>query len=123
MISNILATATLFLGEVLPQDEQQVLEGFCTEAFNHWSRRLKDGVALEACQFALVPACALTALEGFLMGREGAAAPISFTAGEVSLRQEGGNFMIRLQGLRAAAERLMAPYVPDEGFYFRGVRG
>ncbi len=123
MIPDIIATAALFAGETLRTEEQQVLEGFCTEALTQWSRRLKETVAPEDCRAALIPACALTALAGFLTGREGVAVPLSFTAGEVSLRQETGETDHRLWKLREEAARLMAPYVTDGDFHFRGVRG
>ncbi len=122
MIPEVLETAVLFAGESLSTAEQRVLEGFCTEALAQWSRRLKETVTPEDCRAALIPACAMTALAGFLTGREGAAAPVSFTAGEVSLRQETGGGD-RLQRLREEAARLMAPYVTEERFLFRGVRG
>ena len=122
MIPDMLAAAVLFVGEPLRAEEQRVLEGFCSEALAQWSRRLKDTVTPEDCRTALIPACAMTALAGFLTVREGAAAPVSFTAGEVSLRQETDGHL-RLQRLLDAAARLMAPYVIDEGFQFQGVQG
>lgn len=123
MIPDILNTAALFAGEPLGAGEEMVLEGFCTEALTQWSRRLKETVTPEDCRTALIPACALTALAGFLTGREGAAVPLSFTAGEVSLRQETGEAEHRLRQLREEAARLMVPYVGDGDFHFRGVRG
>ena len=44
----------------------------------------------------------------------------AFTAGDVTIRREGGR---ETASLLEQAERLMAPYVVDGGFFVQGVRG
>ena len=45
----------------------------------------------------------------------------SFTAGEVSIRRRDGGE--RGKALRLQAMQVMRPWLRDEGFVFRGVRG
>ena len=59
------------------------------------------------------------ALEG-LERAVGSGRVSSFTAGEVSIRMGG---TAGEGGLTATAERLLAPWLGETGFAFRGVRG
>ena len=48
----------------------------------------------------------------------------SFTVGEVTVRQSGGqSAAVMAETLRQTAERLMRPYAASGEFCFRGVRG
>ena len=81
-------------------------------------RRLKPGVAPEDCGSAFPLAAALCAMDG-LEGAAGTAGVSSFTAGEVSIQTRG-----REEGSRTdQAQRLLAPWLGETGFAFRGVRG
>ena len=51
---------------------------------------------------------------------DGAEGVTAFTAGDVTIRREGGR---ETAALLEQAERLMAPYVVDGGFFVQGVRG
>ena len=80
-------------------------------------RRLRAGVAPGDCGSAFPLAAALVAMDG--LDRAGGAGDVSaFTAGEVTLRlrETGG-------GRREQAERLLAPWLGETGFAFRGVEG
>ena len=81
-------------------------------------RRLKAGVSPRDCGSAFSLAAALTAMDG-LDRAAGEGDVSSFTAGEVSIRlqeQSGG-------GRTEQAERLLAPWLGETGFAFRGVEG
>ena len=67
-------------------------------------------------------AAAWLALAGLRTGREENGIPVSWTAGAVSVKgtESAGQ---PAETMRAQAERLMAPFLRDETFYFRGVRG
>ena len=81
-------------------------------------RRLKPGVAPEDCGSAFLLAAALCAMDG-LEEAAGTAGVSSFTAGEVSIHTRG-----REEGTRTdQAQRLLAPWLGETGFAFRGVRG
>jgi len=80
--------------------------------------RLKRGVTPEHCGSAFPLAVALVAMDG-LERATGGSRVASFTAGEVSIRTQSAE----QGGLTAQAERLMAPWLGETGFAFRGVAG
>lgn len=120
MLEKILAISVGFLEETPSETERVSLEVLCQAAMDRWMLRLLPGILSADCR-AFVPAAAFTGLAAFLSAR-GASAPLAaVTAGDVSLRYEAGKDMaVRLQ---EQAEALMAPYVQESGFAFRGVRG
>lgn len=81
-------------------------------------RRLREGVSLQDCGSAFPLAAALTAMDG-LDRASGEGEVSAFSAGEVSLqlRERGAG------GRREQAERLLAPWLRETGFAFRGVEG
>lgn len=81
-------------------------------------RRLKPGVSPQDCGSAFPLAVALAAMDG-LDGAAGEGEVSSFSAGEVSvqLRERSGG------GRMAQAQRLLAPWLQETGFVFRGVKG
>ena len=79
-------------------------------------RRLKPGLTPEDCAEVFPLACAL-AVMGTLQEITGEDRLTAFTAGEVTIRTEGA-----CQSARAA-RRLLSPWMGDEGFCVRGVRG
>jgi hypothetical protein len=78
--------------------------------------RLKPGITAEDCGAAFPLAVAMTAVAG-LEGMEGEVS--SFTAGDVTVRRGGGH----AAALTARAEGLLAPWLKETGFAFRGVMG
>ena len=81
-------------------------------------RRLKAGVSPQDCGSAFPLAAALAAMDG--LDRAAGEGDVSaFSAGEVSiqLRESGGNSRM------GQAERLLAPWLRETGFVFRGVDG
>lgn len=103
--------------------ESPLLEPLCRAAQQRWESRLRPDLTPEDCREAFVCAAAFTAAADLTAGRGGGAVS-SFTAGEVSVKGRGAAESASLaRDLRAAAERLMAPYAGEESFCFRGVRG
>ena len=100
--------------------ELPLLEALCAAAEAELAGGLREGLAPEDCSDAFRCAAALLATAALLPGREAGEA-LQFTAGEVSLRAGGG--CETAAALRRQAEALMAPYRPDGGFAFLGVRG
>ena len=71
------------------------------------------------CESAFLPAAAWMALAGLAAGG-GEAGVTAFTAGDVTIRREGGQ---EAAALLDQARRLMAPYVTDADFFVLGVWG
>ena len=82
-------------------------------------RRLKPGTSPGLCGPAFPLAAAMLAMDG-LERAVGSGRVSSFTAGALSLRMGG---TAGEGGLTATAERLLAPWLGETGFAFRGVRG
>ena len=100
----------------------EVCEGLrtaCRAAQAVLSARLRAGIGPGDCGEAFPLAAAYLAL-GTLetMGDDGVSA---FTAGDVSIRR--GEPSGRLDRLERQAVELLRPFLRDEGFLFRGVRG
>ena len=104
------------------ETEMPLLEALCTAAAEETERRLREEQRPEMCTDAFLCAAALLAAAGLLPGRECAAVE-QFTAGEVSLRQGGGDLCQAAAALRRQAAAMMAPYWKDDSFAFLGVRG
>lgn len=123
MLQQLTGLARGFLGEELSPEEEERLALFCAVVLSDWTARLLPHYQAEDCQDALLPAAALTALCSFLTVRNAVEPPLSFAAGDVSLRcGEDGRHQTVVQ-LKERAQEWMRPYVVDEGFAFRGVRG
>lgn len=120
MMEEILAMAQK-LGRVSDGD-LEALEALCQAAEAEVGGRLREGLTPEACGPAYVLGCAWLALAG-LAGNEAGRSPLRFTAGEVSVQEEGGDAPQRAQALRMQAEAVLAPYLKDRGFVFQGVEG
>lgn len=123
MIGEIVSMAKAFYGRAPEAEQETLLTRLCEEAFIQWGNRLKSGLTAEDCPAAMIPACAWTALAGFVGGQAGSGSWTSFRAGEVSVSGGGQGGQTASLALREQAERIMAPYVEDEGFVFQGVRG
>ena len=101
--------------------DRALLEPLCLAAEGTWLARLREGVAPEDCGEALPCAAAFTAAADLAAGGDGVA---SFSAGDISVRLEGGGERAgRAESLRQAAERLMEPFVRAEGLWAQGVEG
>ena len=99
--------------------QEELLSALCQAARRELEGRLKPGVTPEDCESAFVPAAAWMALAWLNTGT-GSEGVTAFTAGDVTIRREGGR---ESAALLDQAQRLMAPYIRDGGFAFLGVRG
>ena len=101
--------------------ERTLLEPLCAAAERSWLGRLREGGTAADCGEALPCAAAFTAAADLAAGGDGVA---SFSAGDISVRLEGGGERAgRAESLRQAAERLMEPFVRAEGLWAQGVEG
>ena len=80
--------------------------------------RLKKGVTAADCGSAFPLAAAMVVMDG-LDRAVGSDRVASFTAGDVSIRTAGASDSSRTQ----QAQRLLAPWLGETGFAFRGVAG
>lgn len=98
--------------------EEAALELLCRAACRRLDGRLREGVAAEDCADAYVTAAVWLALAG--LNGSGASGGVSrFSAGDVTIQKDSGS----ADGLEKQAWALMEPYLKDDGFVFRGVRG
>lgn len=101
------------------QDEE-MLRTLCAAACRTLDRRLRDGLTAEDCEGAYPLAAAWLVMD-WVRGSRGLEGITSLSAGDISVRREAGSG----DGSKLAqkALELMAPYLKDEGFVFRGVSG
>lgn len=105
------------LGKV-DEGDREVLELLCAQAAEELTLRLRKGVTPEQCGDAFPLAGAWLALAGLSAAGDGVE---RFTAGDLTIQhREGG---ARETAYRLQAEQVIRPYVRDDGFVFRGVRG
>ena len=98
---------------------EDVLRMRCANACQALDRRLKDGVTAEECQGAYPLAAAWIAMDWLRCG-QGLEGITALSAGDISVRREGSGDSGELS---QKAFELMAPFLRDDGFVFRGVRG
>lgn len=120
MTQTILEYARLLGG--WDEGQEALLAALCGAAETALRNRLREGLAPEDCGGAFPVAAAWMALAGLCAGDCAHEEATAWTAGAVSVTRAtpAGE---RAEALRAQAERLMAPYLRDERFCFRGVRG
>ena len=100
------------------QDET-VLRTLCGNACDMLDRRLKDGLTAEDCGEAYPLAAAWIALD-WLRSGQGLDGVTYLSAGDMTVRRDGGGDG---ESLSRRAMELMRPFLRDDGFVFRGVRG
>ena len=121
MHERILALAQTMSGA--RDTEASLLELLCTVQEQNWSERLRGDLSPEDCRDAFCCACAFSAVAGLLAGRGCGENVESFKAGDVSLKKSSETeARTAADNLLCQAERLMAPYVTQDWFCFRGVR-
>lgn len=104
-----------------PEDEA-ALRTLCQAAEEELTGRLRPGVTAGDCGERFPLAAALLALSG--LAAAGAAGGVRrFSAGDVTVEEQGTDAAARAAALRLQAERVMAAWLKDDGFVFPGVRG
>lgn len=99
--------------------EETVLRVLCRSACGALDARLKDGLAAEDCEGAYPLAAAWLVMD-WLRGSRGMDGITALSAGDISVRREGGGDS---GSLSRRAWEIMAPYLKGDGFVFRGVPG
>lgn len=115
MTERIVETAAL-LGR---REKSEELTLLCEQAAAELTAQLREGLTPEECGGAFILAAAWLALAELETAGEGDVK--SFTAGDVTVHKRDGEG--RREALRLQAKQVMRPYLKDEGFIFRGVRG
>ena len=120
MTEEILALALQLGGR---EEDEEILRTLCQAAEAELAGRLRTGVSAEDCGEAFPLAAAYWALAGLsAAGQQGTVE--SFTAGDVTIRQGSGSTAAgQTAALREQAERLLAPWLQDDGFCFQKVMG
>ena len=114
--------AALALGGSAPENET-ALRVLCGMAEQELRPRLRRGVTAEALGDCFVQAAAMLALAFYTRLRD-VDDRASFRAGNVSVTRRGaGAVGSSADALRRQAETLLAFWLEDSGFSFRGVRG
>ena len=106
------------------QAEENVLDKLCTAACAEIEGKLREGISKEDCEGAFTCAAAWLAAAALVSARAGGEDVSSLRAGDLSVTKRGAaECAQQYERLRYQAWELMAPYVKDSGFCFRGVRG
>lgn len=106
------------------ESEENVLDRLCTAACGEIEGKLCEGISKEDCEGAFICAAAWLAAAALASARSSGEDVSSLRAGDLSVtRRSGAECAQQYERLRKQAWELMAPYVKDSGFCFRGVRG
>lgn len=100
------------------QADDALLLTCCKAAEAELLSALKSGITEEDCADSFTLACCYLALSYLCAGRS--TAPEQFSVGDVSIRRGGED--ISAACLRTQAKLVMAPYLNDSTFAFKGVR-
>lgn len=121
--SDIENKALSLMSSELPAESAGILKAVCASAAAELESRLRKGVSSEEIQELFVTAAGMLALSMYieLSGLPGDRVG-SFSAGNVSVRLDGGAVSASAANLRKHAENMLAAYL-DGGFEFMGVRG
>ena len=122
--SDLENKALSLMGSELPAESAGILKAVCASAAAELESRLRKGVSSGEIQELFVTAAGMLALSMYL---ELAAVPGdrvgSFSAGNLSVRLDGGAVSASAAKLRTYAEHMLAAYLDGGGFEFVGVRG
>lgn len=118
MTEAVFAQALLLTGD-LEEKKRQLLHVLCGAAASSLLLRLKDGITEADCGQDLVLAASLYAVAALGSTSEEVILE-EFKAGDLTVRQSGGNKSVSAQALEKQAEYLMKPYLADR-FAFVGV--
>lgn len=101
-----------------PEDREELLLLLAQAVEGQLAGRLKAGVTPEDCSAAFSLAAAMLVMDA-LEECDGSGDVTSFTAGDLTIHRQSGAGTGRSQ----RALKLLAPWLGDTGFFFRGVRG
>ena len=98
---------------------EDVLRMLCQNACDMLDRRLRDGLTAEDCGEAYPLAAAWIAMD-WMRGGQGMDGVTWLSAGDLTVRRESGGDD---GSLSQRAMEIMSPFLRDDGFVFRGVKG
>ena len=103
------------------EDQEELLLPLVQAVSAQLAARLKQDTAPEDCGPAFPLAAAMAAMDQLSGMPGGSDEAVSFTAGDLTIRKEGGSGTGK--SLSEQAERLLAPWLTSPGFAFQGVDG
>lgn len=104
------------------EDQTDLLEALCRAAEAELAGMLRRDLTPQDCGEAFPLAAACLARAGLCAAQDADELPASWKAGAVSV-SSSASYGERAAGLREQALRLLAPFLEDRAFFFRGVRG
>ena len=106
------------------EEQRELLRLLCTAAQRELTAKLKEGCTAEECGESFLCAAALLAAANFHSVTAAGGDAVSFAAGSVSVNTGGSSEQAKRAALlRRQAKRLLAGWLKDDGFAFRGVKG
>lgn len=111
------------LGYQIADQQVAVVRTVCEAAGSELLARIKQGVSLEKIQPLFVSAAGILALSMYIQ-LDGSDEITTFSAGNLSISKRTHNqISASAHTLRKQAETMLAAYLVDNGFDFRGVQG
>ena len=104
------------------EDRKELLLPLAQAVERQLAGRLREGTVPEDCGTAFPLAAAMLVMDRLSGVTGGGGSITSFTAGDLTIRKQTGNGGTG-RTLSAQAEGLLAPWLKDAGFVFRGVEG
>lgn len=106
------------------EEQRELLRLLCIAAERELAAKLKEGCTAEDCGESFLCAAALLAAADFRGMAAAGGDALSFTAGSVSVSTGGSGEQEKTGALlRRQAKRLLAGWLKDDSFAFRGVKG
>ncbi len=105
------------------EDQEELLLPLVQAVRDQLAGRLRPGIMPGDCGPAFALAAAMITMERLSgLQEEGSAGEVtSFTAGDLTIQKRSGGQTAK--SLSEQAEEMLAPWLRDEGFLFRGVAG
>ncbi|MEA4814709.1 MAG: hypothetical protein VB112_07375 [Oscillospiraceae bacterium] len=117
MKDEVLALVTAIAGA--KSGDSAWLSPLCVAAVAELEAKLSNGVKADDCHDAFLCAGAYLVWADFIA----AGTPGSFTAGDVTVKNDASDMRSRQKTLREMAWRIMRPYIGDEDFAFTEAEG
>lgn len=122
--SDIESRARSLMTFSIPTESAGMLKAVCASAAAELESRLRKGVSSESIKELFVTAAGVLALSMYIeLGGVATDRIGSFSAGNLSVRLDGGAVSASAASLRKYAERMLSAYIDGDGFEFVGVRG
>ena len=111
------------LGTRIAEQQVPIVRRVCETAGNELLQRLREGISAESIQPLFVSAAGILALSMYIQ-LSSVDEVSAFSAGSLSVsRRTQAQIVDSAHTLRRQAESMLAAYLVDNGFDFRGVQG